>query len=196
MVVKMRPIGKTELKKTISRTSLHIMSCELSGFNLQPQLYSSPLYLNQPLWLFFFRGKMDLEIRLTWFKSIRLNHRNLRFICTKDSQKMAISWGSTQYHLFSAQPACYCEDYGWCVLNVLFIPWLSVCAQYTVTNMNCKQQQGHFISSQLNKPYASSLSQEASLVAQLVKNPPWMQETWVKSLGWEDSPGEGKGYPL
>ena len=21
-------------------------------------------------------------------------------------------------------------------------------------------------------------------------------ETWVRSLGWEDSPGEGKGYPL
>ena len=27
----------------------------------------------------------------------------------------------------------------------------------------------------------------ASLVAQLVKNPPAMQETWVWSLGWEDS---------
>ena len=26
----------------------------------------------------------------------------------------------------------------------------------------------------------------ASLVAQLVKNPPAMQETWVESLGWED----------
>ena len=26
----------------------------------------------------------------------------------------------------------------------------------------------------------------ASLVAQLVKNPPVMQETWVRSLGWED----------
>ena len=26
----------------------------------------------------------------------------------------------------------------------------------------------------------------ASLVAQLVKNPPAMQETWVRSLGWED----------
>ena len=26
----------------------------------------------------------------------------------------------------------------------------------------------------------------ASLVAQLVKNPPAMQETWVQSLGWED----------
>ena len=26
----------------------------------------------------------------------------------------------------------------------------------------------------------------AFLVAQLVKNPPAMQETWVQSLGWED----------
>ena len=27
----------------------------------------------------------------------------------------------------------------------------------------------------------------ASLVAQLVKNPPTMQKTWVRSLSWEDS---------
>ena len=27
---------------------------------------------------------------------------------------------------------------------------------------------------------------EASLVAQVVKNPPAMRETWVQSLGWED----------
>ena len=27
----------------------------------------------------------------------------------------------------------------------------------------------------------------ASLVAQLVKNPPAMHETWVQSLGWEES---------
>ena len=26
----------------------------------------------------------------------------------------------------------------------------------------------------------------APLVAQLVKNPPAVQETWVRSLGWED----------
>ena len=26
----------------------------------------------------------------------------------------------------------------------------------------------------------------ASLVAQLIKNQPTMQETWVQSLGWED----------
>ena len=31
----------------------------------------------------------------------------------------------------------------------------------------------------------------ASLVAQLVKNPPAMQETWVPSLGWEDPLEEG-----
>ena len=27
---------------------------------------------------------------------------------------------------------------------------------------------------------------QASLVAQLVKNPPAMQETWIQTLGWED----------
>ena len=32
----------------------------------------------------------------------------------------------------------------------------------------------------------------ASLVAQLVKNPPTMRETWVRSLGWEDLLEKGK----
>ena len=32
----------------------------------------------------------------------------------------------------------------------------------------------------------------ASPVAQLVKNPPAMQETWVQSLGWEDPLEKGK----
>ena len=36
----------------------------------------------------------------------------------------------------------------------------------------------------------------ASLVAQLVKNLPAVQETWVLSLGWEDPLEKGKGYPL
>ena len=36
----------------------------------------------------------------------------------------------------------------------------------------------------------------ASLVAQMVKNSPAMQETLVQFLGQEDSPGEGIGYPL
>ena len=34
------------------------------------------------------------------------------------------------------------------------------------------------------------------LIAQLVKNPPAMQETPVQFLGWGRSPGEGIGYPL
>ena len=32
----------------------------------------------------------------------------------------------------------------------------------------------------------------ASLVPQLVKNPPTMRETWVRSLGWEDTLEKGK----
>ena len=32
----------------------------------------------------------------------------------------------------------------------------------------------------------------ASLVAQSVKNPPAMQETWVRSLGWEGPLEKGK----
>ena len=35
----------------------------------------------------------------------------------------------------------------------------------------------------------------ASLVAQLVKNPPAMQETWDRSLGWEDPLEKGKATP-
>ena len=41
------------------------------------------------------------------------------------------------------------------------------------------------------------LQLRASLVAQMVKNPTAMWETWIRSLGWEDSGlGEGTGYPL
>ena len=36
----------------------------------------------------------------------------------------------------------------------------------------------------------------ASLVAQLVKNPPAMRETWVQSLGWEDPLEKGKATQL
>ena len=37
-----------------------------------------------------------------------------------------------------------------------------------------------------------SLNPWTSLVAQQVKNPPAMRETWVQSLGWEDSLEKGK----
>ena len=42
----------------------------------------------------------------------------------------------------------------------------------------------------------SLLLLSGSLIVQLVKNPSEMQETWVQSLGWEDSPGGGHGNPL
>ena len=35
----------------------------------------------------------------------------------------------------------------------------------------------------------SCLDKTTSLKAQMVKNPPAMQETWVRSLDWEDSRG-------
>ena len=37
--------------------------------------------------------------------------------------------------------------------------------------------------------------QRTSLVAQLVKNPPAMWETWVQSLGWEDPLEKAKATP-
>ena len=40
------------------------------------------------------------------------------------------------------------------------------------------------------------LTQYNSLVAQMVNCLPAMRETWVRSMGQEDSPGEGKGNPL
>ena len=36
----------------------------------------------------------------------------------------------------------------------------------------------------------------ASLVAQLVKNPPAMWETWVRSLGWQDPLEKRKATPV
>ena len=41
-------------------------------------------------------------------------------------------------------------------------------------------------------PVSPALADGASLVAHLVKNPPAVQETWVRSLGWEDPLEKGK----
>ena len=38
----------------------------------------------------------------------------------------------------------------------------------------------------MSKPNSRTLVQPASLVAQMVKNLPARQKTWVQSLGWED----------
>ena len=43
-----------------------------------------------------------------------------------------------------------------------------------------------FLSCDWNVKLVNILSEMASLIAQLVKHLPAMQETWVGSLGWED----------
>ena len=43
--------------------------------------------------------------------------------------------------------------------------------------------------------YLCSVITWASLVAQLVKNPPATLETWVQSLGWEDPLEKGMATP-
>ena len=43
-----------------------------------------------------------------------------------------------------------------------------------------------------NFPLGSSTLFWDSLVTQLIKNPPAIQETWVQSLGWEDPLEKGK----
>ena len=48
------------------------------------------------------------------------------------------------------------------------------------------------VSFRCSKLLTSALELRASLLAQLVKNPPAMQETWVQSLGWEDLLKKGK----
>ena len=46
------------------------------------------------------------------------------------------------------------------------------------------------------QPSMSSSRLKTFLVAQMVKNPPAMQETWVRSQGWGDPLEKAKGYPL
>ena len=48
---------------------------------------------------------------------------------------------------------------------------------------------GRFAGEGLGYPHQYSW---APFVAQLVKNPPAMRETWVQSLGWEDPLEKGK----
>ena len=55
------------------------------------------------------------------------------------------------------------------------------------SNMQC-----HSIKSTVQTRFYTIYTPQASLVALLVKNLPAMQETWVRSLGWEDPLEKGK----
>ena len=54
------------------------------------------------------------------------------------------------------------------------------------------QAKGHKESDMTEQLHFHFQSVWASLVGQLVKNPPAMHETWVQSLGWEDPLEKGK----
>ena len=61
-------------------------------------------------------------------------------------------------------------------------------SQETLPVLNFRTQVSHH---NLMPPKTKTLG-GASLVAQIVKNPPAMRETWVPSLGWEDHLEKGK----
>jgi len=44
----------------------------------------------------------------------------------------------------------------------------------------------------LGRQLKTDYTKRASLIAQLIKNPPTMQGTWVRFLGWEDPLEKGK----
>ena len=58
------------------------------------------------------------------------------------------------------------------------------------SSKNLNKREHFLIHSNLALP-----SYQSPLVAQLVKNPPAMGETWVRSLGWEDPLEKGKATP-
>ena len=60
----------------------------------------------------------------------------------------------------------------------------------TLRGADCSEDKAWEGSSQASIPSAKPTN--ASLVAQLVKNPPAMWETWVRFLGWEDPLEKGK----
>ena len=66
---------------------------------------------------------------------------------------------------------------------------LETCPRIIPIHQSCMSQRVMLIviKRQLGPGFLASFhAQEASLVAQLVKNLPAVQETWVPSLGWED----------
>ena len=78
---------------------------------------------------------------------------------------------------------------------VLGFPGSSVGKEFTCNAGNPSLILGSGRSPREEIGYPSQYSQ-ASLAAQMVKNPPVMWETWVQSLGWEDPLQEGMAtYP-
>ena len=70
----------------------------------------------------------------------------------------------------------------------LFLNWEKLQTAKQMSTNLCDKDGVHRVCLSKNnfQKYHSYKRLGASLVAQLVKNPPAMRETWVRSLGWED----------
>ena len=77
------------------------------------------------------------------------------------------------------------------LFNMLSFPDSSVGKEYTCNAGYTSSIPGSGISAGEDVGYPLQYSW-VSLVAQLVKNVPAMQKTWVRPLGWEDSLEKGK----
>ena len=58
--------------------------------------------------------------------------------------------------------------------------------QHAIIDLNFSHLEGASVFTKQFKDIIEGILSWASVVAQTVKNPPAMQETWVSSLGWED----------
>ena len=56
-----------------------------------------------------------------------------------------------------------------------------------------KNMQNEYVSKNTSYLDRVLTRKRASMVAQMVKNLPAMQDTWIQSLGWGAPPGEGNG---
>ena len=79
------------------------------------------------------------------------------------------------------------ENRAWTDSVMLWDIILPVYLPYLLSGLFLPSSRGEY-----NKHTRSTREVQASLVAQVVKNPPAMQETWVWSLGLDDSLEKGK----
>ena len=169
-------------------------------------------WYNKPVSLLTFYVKGKLNQPTKW----RVRKSGVSFLCYLSSCLCSI--------MKQGRQDCLCCLYVLSCSLVIILPWVilwwfqwkvfisilcicSVTIHYLLCARHCsrhcgynKEQNGpNSCSHGVHTPLPIELKKKkngASPVAQWVKNLLAMLETWVWSLGQEDSPGEGNGYPL
>ena len=84
------------------------------------------------------------------------------------------------------------------LLQARILEWVAICFPRGSSQprhqiqVSCTAGRFFTVWSETNTPLSINYTSiRASLVAQMIKNPPTMQDTWVQSLGWEDPLEEG-----